>query len=238
MELWLGFPFLLLRATSNITSYLVFLTIKFLVFEKVRQSTRVYVLFVLIKVLLATPPQTQEAANTKVAEAEAKVAAAEAKVAEAVAKVAAAEAKVAAAEAKVAVAEAKVAAAETKVAEAAAQVAEAEAEIKQDPASENWINELKVRSEALKTANEALKRRDEALKTANENLKTAKETLKRREEFFFNLCSKSFVVHSGIRFLFTFSPFFSNFQLVVQLGFTNFPEFALQLMFYLIHHNN
>ena len=187
MELWLGFPFLLLRATSNITSYLVFLTIKFLVFEKVRQSTRVYVLFVLIKVLLATPPQTQEAANTKVA----------------------------AAEAKVAVAEAKVAAAETKVAEAAAQVAEAEAEIKQDPANENWINELKVRSEALKNANEALKRRDEALKTANENLKTAKETLKRREEFFFNLCSKSFVVHSGIRFLFTFSPFFSNFQLVV-----------------------
>ena len=172
-----------------------------------------------IKVLLATPPQTQEAVKTNVTEAEnakAKVAEIEPKVAQAEAKVAEAEAEIRDAKDEIRDAKAKVAEVEAKIAKAEAKVAEAEVKFNQDPANENWINELKERREALKTANDTLKRKDEALQTATKTLLTANEILKCREEFFFTLRSKSLIGGSGIRFIFAFSTFSSsNFQLVV-----------------------
>jgi len=181
---------------------------------------------VVIKVLLATPPQTQEAVKTNVTEAEnakAKVAEIEPEVAQAQAKVAEAEAEIRDAKdeirdakAKVAEVEAEIRDAKDEARDAKAKVAEAEVKFNQDPANENWINELKERREALKTANDTLKRKDEALQTATKTLLTANEILKRREEFFFNLRSKSSIGHSGIRFLFIPpSPSFFLFQLVV-----------------------
>ena len=82
--------------------------------------------FLLIKVLLAKPPQTQEAAKTNVAEPE-----------NAKAKVGEVEPKVAQAEAKVAEAEAEIRDAKAEIRDAKAKVAEAEVKFNQDPANKN-----------------------------------------------------------------------------------------------------
>jgi len=161
---------------------------------------------VVIKVLLATPPQTQEAVKTNVTEAEnakAKVAEIEPEVAQAQAKVAEAEAeirdakdeirdakaKVAEAEDEVRDAKAKVAEVEAKVAKAEAKVAEAEVEVR-DAKAKVAKAEAKVAEAEVKfnqdPANEnwinELKERREALKTANDTLKRKDEALQTANE--------------------------------------------------------